>query len=310
MRLAAAFSVLLEWELKQVAQKKEQPFHPWQELNGQPGLESAVQPGPRAQNGKRTTLRRLEDKVALITGGDSEIGRAVAIAFAHEGADVAIVYRNEHEDAEETKRLVASERRRCLTVAGDVGDETFCKTAIEATIQEFGRLDILVNNSAEQNPREKIEDISAGQIEQTFRTSILSFFYMTEAALEHLSEGSSIINTASMNGYWDCSDVDDPDPVDYSAIKDAIVVFTRSLAKALAQRNIRVNAIAFGPIAAHRALSTYLPEKVGPAKMDTTSVRSSEPAEVAPNYVFLASGDGAYFTGQVLNPNSGEVVNA
>jgi len=283
MRLAAALSVLLELEPKQVSQKKEQSFHPWQELNGQPGPESAVQPGPRAQNGKRQTLRRLEDKVALITGGDSEIGRAVAIAFAHEGADVAVVYRNEHEHAEETKRLVASERRRCLTVAGDVGDETFCKTAIEATIQEFGRLDILVNNSAEQNPRQRIEDISAGQLEQTVRTSILSFFYMTEAAIEHLSEGSSIINTASANGYRDCPDVDDPDPIDYSAIKEAIVVFTRSLAKALAQRNIRVNAIAPGPVAAHRALSTY---------------------------VFLASGDGAYFTGRVLNPNSGEVVNA
>ena len=290
-----------------VSKKKEQSFHRRQELNSPPGPESGMQPVPRAQDGKRQTFRRLEDKVALITGGDSEIGRAVAIAFAREGADVAVVYRNEHENAEETKRLVASERRRCLTVAGDVGDETFCKTAIEATIRKFGRLDILVNNSAEQNPREKIEAISA---EQTFRTSILSFFYMTEAALEHLPEGSSIINTASMNGYWDCSDVDDPDPVDYSAIKDAIVVFTRSLAKALAQRNIRVNAIAPGPVAAHRVLSTYLPEKAGAAKIDNTSGRSSEPAAVAPKYVFLASGDGAYFTGQMLNPNSGEVVNA
>jgi NAD(P)-dependent dehydrogenase (short-subunit alcohol dehydrogenase family) len=284
---------------------EEQSSRPRQEQNRQPGLESQMQPRPQAQDTGRHGSHKLEDKVALITGGDSGIGRAVAIAFAQEGANVAVVYLDEHEDAEETKRLVASEGRRCLTVAGDVGDEQFCKSAIEKTIREFGQLDILINNAAEQHPQDKIEDISAVQLERTFRTNIFSFFYMTKAALQHLPEGSSIINTSSVTAYRGS-----PDLIDYSATKKAMVAFTRSLAKALAERHIRVNAVAPGPIWTPLIPSTFPPEKVERFGKDTTLGRPGEPAEVAPSYVFLASGDGSYFTGQVLHPNGGEVVNA
>ena len=297
--------VASEWEQNKVSEKKEQSSRPQQQQNRQPGLESEMQPRPRAQNGRRQGSGKLDSKVALITGGDSGIGRAIAVAFAQEGADVAIVYLDEHADAEETKRLVASEHQCCLTIAGDVGDEQFCRSAIEKTIREFGRLDILINNAAEQHPQKKIEDISAAQLERTFRTNIFSFFYMTKAALEHLPEGSSIINTASVTAYRGS-----PDLIDYSATKGAIVAFTRSLAKALAQRNIRVNAVAPGPIWTPLIPSTFPPEKVERFGKDTTLGRPGEPAEVAPSYVFLASGDGSYFTGQVLHPNGGEVVNA
>jgi len=220
-----------------VSEKKEQSSRPRQHQNRQPGHESEMQPRPRVQDGGQHCSQKLEGKVELITGGDSGIGRAVAVAFAQEGADVAIVYFDEHEDAKETERLVANEHHRCLTVAGDVGDEQFCKNAVEKTIREFGRLDILINNAAEQHPQKKIEDISAAQLERTFRTNIFSFFYMTKAALQHLHEGSSIINTTSVTAYRGS-----PDLLDYSATKGAIVAFTRSLAKALAERGIRVNA--------------------------------------------------------------------
>jgi NAD(P)-dependent dehydrogenase (short-subunit alcohol dehydrogenase family) len=263
-----------------------------------------MRPRPRSQNGKRFPSRKLEDKVALITGGDSGIGRAIAVAFAQEGAHVTVVYLNEHEDAKETKRLVASHGRRCLTIAGDVGDERFCKQAIEQTVREFGHLDILINNAAEQHPQENIEDISSDQLERTFRTNIFSFFYITKAALKHLPEGSSIVNTTSVTAYRGSSHL-----IDYSSTKGAIVAFTRSLAKALAQRKIRVNAVAPGPIWTPLIPSTFPPEKVQQFGKDTTLGRPGEPVEVAPSYVFLASSDGSYFTGQVLHPNGGEIVN-
>lgn len=288
-----------------VSEQKEQASRPGQQQNRQPGLEYEMQPRPRAQDGGRHYSQKLEGKIALITGGDSGIGRAIAIAFAQEGADVVIVYLNEHEDAKETERLVTSEHRRCLTIAGDVGDEEFCKDAVEKTILEFGRLDILINNAAEQHPQKRIEDISAAQLQRTFRTNVFSFFYMAKAALQHLREGSSIINTTSVTAYRGS-----PDLLDYSATKGAIVAFTRSLAKALAERNIRVNAVAPGPIWTPLIPSTFPPEKVERFGRDTTLGRPGEPAEVAPSYVFLASSDGSYFTGQVLHPNGGEVVNA
>jgi len=286
-------------------EKKGQSTRPKQQQKRQPGLESPMRPRPQVQNDRRHCSGKLDGKVALITGGDSGIGRAVAVAFAQEGADVSVVYLNEHEDAEETKRLVSSENRRCLTIAGDVGDEQFCNSAVEKAFREFGQLDILVNNAAEQHPHDKIEDISAEQLERTFRTNILSFFFMTKAALEHLPEGSAIINTTSVTAYRGS-----PDLIDYSATKGAIVAFTRSLAKALAQRHIRVNAVAPGPIWTPLIPSTFPPEKVERFGKDTPLGRPGEPAEVAPSYVFLASDDGSYFTGQVLHPNGGEIVNA
>ena len=240
-------------------EKKGQSTRPKQQQKRQPGLESPMRPRPQVQNDRRHCSGKLDGKVALITGGDSGIGRAVAVAFAQEGADVSVVYLNEHEDAEETKRLVSSENRRCLTIAGDVGDEQFCNSAVEKAFREFGQLDILVNNAAEQHPHDKIEDISAEQLERTFRTNILSFFFMTKAALEHLPEGGAIINTTSVTAYRGS-----PDLIDYLATKGAIVAFTRSLAKALAQRHIRVNAVAPGPIWTPLIPSTFPPGNISP----------------------------------------------
>jgi NAD(P)-dependent dehydrogenase (short-subunit alcohol dehydrogenase family) len=181
--------------------KNNGPSRPKQHQYRQPGLESKMRPRPRAQKRKRSAFQKLAEKVALITGGDSGIGRAIAIAFAQEGANLAIVYLDEHQDAKETKRLVASNGRRCLTIAGDVGDERFCRQAVEQTIREFGRLDILINNAAEQHPQDNIEDIRSDQLERTFRTNIFSFFYMTQAALKHLPAGSSIVNSTSVTAY-------------------------------------------------------------------------------------------------------------
>jgi NAD(P)-dependent dehydrogenase (short-subunit alcohol dehydrogenase family) len=246
---------------------------------------------------------KLQDKAALITGGDSGIGRAVALAFAKEGADVAIVYLNEHGDAHETKARVEKEGRRCMAIAGDVGDERFCQQAVQDTIRELGRLDILVNNAAEQHPQESLEKITSEQLERTFRTNIF-FFYMTKAALTHLREGSAIINTTSVTAYRGS-----PHLLDYSATKGAIVSFTRSLAKALVGRGIRVNGVAPGPIWTPLIPSTFSAERVADFGADVPMQRPGQSEEVAPSYVFLASDDACYMAGQILHPNGGEVVN-
>ncbi len=240
----------------------------------------------------------------MITGGDSGIGRAVAIAFAREGADVAILYLNEHKDAEETKRLVEQEGRRCVAIAGDVGDERVCQDAVDRVTRELRRLDILINNAAEQHPQETIEKITADQLERTFRTNIFSMFFMTKAALPHLKEGSAIINTTSVTAYKGS-----PTLLDYSSTKGAIVAFTRSLSQALADRKIRVNGVAPGPI------WTPFITGIGMLKLplfghDVPMGRAGQPSEVAPAYVFLASEDASYFSGQTLHPNGGSVVNA
>ena len=277
---------------------------PPQHQNRQPGLESEMTPKPKAED-RTPGSGKLRDKVALITGGDSGIGRATAIAFGKEGATVAILYLNEHEDAAETKRLVEKEGRECRAIAGDVGDEAFCRQAVQDTIQEFGRLDILVNNAAEQHPQDSIENISEAQLERTFRTNIFSYFFMTKAALKHLQEGPGvIINTTSVVAYRGS-----PQLLDYSATKGAIVAFTRSLSKALAEKGIRVNGVAPGPIWTPLIPSTFPPEKVASFGSDVPLKRAGQPEEVAPCYVFLASDDSSYMTGQVLHPNGGEVVN-
>lgn len=248
---------------------------------------------------------KLTDKATLITGGDSGIGRAVAIAFAKEGAEIAIVYLNEHEDAHETKRMVEEAGRRCLLMSGDIGDEQFCAKAVSQAVDKFGKIDVLVNNAAEQHPEESVLDISAQQIERTFRTNIFAMFYFVKAVLPHMPEGGAIINSASVTAYRGS-----PHLLDYAATKGAIVAFTRSLAGAVAEQKIRVNGVAPGPVWTPLIPATFPPEKVERFGADTLMRRPGEPREIAPSFVFLACSDSSYFTGQMLHPNGGEIINA
>jgi NAD(P)-dependent dehydrogenase (short-subunit alcohol dehydrogenase family) len=286
--------------------QKTSPKHehrPPQKQDHQPGIESEMRPRPRAED-DRPGCGRLANRAALITGGDSGIGRAVALAFAKEGADIAIVYLNEHGDAEETRRRVEAHGRRCVTVPGDVGDPAFCRAAVERAVGEFGRLDVLVNNAAEQHPQDDPGAIPPEQLERTFRTNVFAMFYLTQAALPHLEKGASIINTASVTAYRGS-----PNLLDYSATKGAIVAFTRSLSQALSDKGIRVNAVAPGPIWTPLIPSTFPPDKVATFGSDVPLGRAGEPEEVAPSYVFLAADDASYMSGQVLHPNGGEIVN-
>lgn len=277
---------------------------PPQHQDQQPGIESRMRPQPRSQMADYRGADKLGGRVALITGGDSGIGRAVAIGFAREGADIAIVYLNERGDAEETGRLVEKTGRACLAIEGDVGDEAFCRSAVSRTLERYGRLDILVNNAAEQHPQKSVEDIDAAQLERTFRTNIFSMFYMVKAALPHLAEGATIINSTSVTAYRGS-----PHLLDYSATKGAITAFTRSLAISLAERGIRVNAVAPGPIWTPLIPASFDEKKVSRFGAHVAMGRPGEPDEVAPSYIFLACGDSSYMTGQVLHPNGGEIVN-
>ena len=264
-----------------------------------------MKPRPEAESPAYRACGKLEDKAALITGGDSGIGRAVAIAYAKEGADVAIVYLDEHEDAEETRRQVEAEGRRCLLMAGDAGDEAFCQQTVEQTVEAFGRLDILVNNAAEQHPQDSLEKITAEQLERTFRTNIFSYFYMARAALPHLQPGSAIINTTSVTAYRGSEHL-----IDYASTKGAIVAFTRSLSVALESKQIRVNAVAPGPIWTPLIPASFDAEKTAKHGQNAPMERAGQPDEVAPSYIFLASNaDSSYISGQVLHPNGGTVVN-
>lgn len=264
-----------------------------------------MEPMPQSEGFEYRPAGKLRDLVALITGGDSGIGRAVAIAFAKEGANVAIVYLNEHEDAKATKAAVQQLGRQCLLLAGDVGDPAFCADAVSLTVEDLGKIDILVNNAAEQHPQENLLDITPEQLERTFRTNIFAYFYMAREALKHLQRGSVIINTSSVTAYRGSSHL-----VDYASTKAAIVGFTRSLALALADRGIRVNGVAPGPIWTPLIPASFEPEEVATFGSDVPMGRAGQPEEVAPSFVFLASSDSSYMTGQMLHPNGGEVVNA
>jgi NAD(P)-dependent dehydrogenase (short-subunit alcohol dehydrogenase family) len=287
---------------QKVKPKKAQ--RPEQHQDRQPGLESEMKPKPEADDPSYRGSGKLQGKVALITGGDSGIGRAAAIAFAKEGADIAVIYLDEHKDAEETRSLVEEYGQTCLLIAGDVGNEKFCQRAIKQTVKELKRLDIVVNNAAVQYPQESLEDISSEQLEKTFRTNIFSYFYVAKAALPHLVKGSAIINTTSVTAYRGS-----PHLLDYSSTKGAIVSFTRSLSQALVDKGIRVNGVAPGPIWTPLIPATFPAEDVAKFGSDVPMGRAGEPEEVAPCYVFLASDDSSYMTGQVLHPNGGEIVN-
>lgn len=277
---------------------------PPQHQERRPGLESEMTPKPEFERPQYKAAGKLEGRVALITGGDSGIGRSVAVHFAKEGADVAVLYLNEHGDAEKTKKEVEQEGRRCILIAGDIGNEAFCTKAVEQTVLDLGGLDILVNNAAEQHPQESIEQITEAQLERTFRTNIFAMFFLVKAAMPHLKPGSTIINTASVTAY-----AGSPQLLDYSSTKGAIVAFTRSLSQGLAEKAIRVNAVAPGPIWTPLIPSTFPEDKVAEFGKDTPLKRVGQPDEVAPCFVFLASSDSSYITGQVLHPNGGEVVN-
>ena len=277
-------------------------LQPAQKQSRQPGRESEMRPRPDYEP-KYRGCGKLKDKVALITGGDSGIGRAVAVAMAREGAKIAIVYLEEHKDADETAAAVEQEGGRAIKIAGDVADEHLCSEAVETAIKEFGRLDILVNNAAEQHETDDFREIDSRQIERTFRTNVFSFFFMTKHALRHMKKGASIINTTSITAYQGHKTL-----LDYSATKGAIVAFTRSLSEALIEEGIRVNAVAPGPIWTPLIPASFEPDHVAKHGSSVPMKRAGQPNEVAPCYVFLASEDASYMSGQVLHPNGGNVV--
>ena len=275
---------------------------PEQHQKDQPGLEHLMEPRPISENPDYKGSGKLRDKVAIITGGDSGIGRAVSYAFAKEGADLVIVYFNEHQDAEETKKRVEELGRRCLLIPGDLKEEAFSSELVDQTMKAFGKIDILVNNAAMQRPQKSLLDISAIQLEETFRTNVFSYFYLTKAALPFLYEGTSIINTASVTAYAGNKTL-----VDYSSTKGAIVTFTRSLALQLAEQGIRVNGVAPGPIWTPLIPATFTGDQVTEFGNNTPMKRPGQPFELAPTYVYLASDDSRYVSGQILHVNGGEI---
>lgn len=268
-----------------------------------PGKESKMHPKPEIINKKYTGSGKLKNKTALITGGDSGIGRSVAVHFAKEGANVAIAYLSEEEDALETQRMVEAEGMKCLLIKGDLKQEKFCRICIRKTVKEFGRLNIIVNNAALQIPKNTIEEITSKQLAETFETNIYPFFFIVKEGLSHLKKGDSIINTTSVTAYRGSEHL-----LDYSSTKGAIVTFTRSLATMLAKRGIRVNGVAPGPIWTPLIVSTF--ETLIDFGKDTLMGRAGQPSEVAPAYVFLASEDSSYITGQIFHINGGEMVDS
>lgn len=267
-----------------------------------PGTESRMEPMPITEVvGK--SADKLKDKIALITGGDSGIGRAVAVLFAREGAKVAITYLSEDNDVADAKKMV-EKYSECITIRGDLSEEKNCKRAVDETIKKFGRIDILVNNNAVQFEQKRLEDISTEQLLKTFSTNIFSYFWMTREALPHIPKGGCIVNTTSVTAYRGSGSL-----IDYASTKGAIVSFTRSLSANLVDRGIRVNGVAPGPIWTPLIVASFKGEKVAKFGSDVPMSRAGQPAEVAPAYLFLASDDASYVTGQVLHPNGGEIIN-
>lgn len=285
--------------------KISQPTFPAQHQEQQPGLESFMNPKPVAEDAAYSGSAKLKGKVAIISGGDSGIGRAVSIAYAKEGADVVIAHLNEHDDANETKARIEQLRHRCLVIAGDIGDEVFCQEIINQTIQAFGKIDIIVNNAGEQHPQNSLLDVTTAQLERTFRTNIFSYFFLTKAALPHLKSGSVIINTASVTAYEGHDQL-----IDYSASKGAVVSFTRSLSESLCKLGIRVNGVAPGPIWTPLIPASFQADQVATFGSTTPMKRAGQPKELAPAYVFLASEDSSYMSGQMLHINGGTIVNS
>lgn len=275
---------------------------PAQHQDEQPGIEEEMIPHPEFE--RHSSSYKLRNKVALITGGDSGIGRAVALAFAEEGANVAIAYLDEYEDAEKTLRLIEERGAKGILIPGDVSDKKHCVYVVQQTVRVFGKLDIVVNNAAQQYPQDKLENISEEQLLKTFSTNIFSYFYITQAALPHLKAGSCIINSSSVTAYRGSHHL-----IDYASTKGAIVSFTRSLSANLAKNGIRVNGVAPGPIWTPLIPASFSEDKVEEFGEDVPLGRPGEPKEVAPCYVFLASEDSSYMTGQFLHPNGGEIVN-
>ena len=270
----------------------------------QPGIEAEMNPRPEFIKANYKAAGKLQDKVALVTGGDSGIGRAACVHFAKEGADVAIVYFNEDGDAEETKQLIEAEGRQCLLIKGDVKSAAFCKKAVQQTVKKLGKLNILVNNAGMQVPQKNPKAIDEKQLDDTFRTNIYAYFHFATEALEYLHEGDCIINTTSVTAYRSS-----PNLIDYSSTKGAITSFTRSLATNLVDKKIRVNAIAPGPVWTPLIVSTFDEEKIKSFGSETAMKRAGQPSELGPAYVFLASDDASFITGQVIHINGGEVVN-
>lgn len=268
----------------------------------QPGDEHKMTPEPEIIKDTYKGSEKLKGKVALITGGDSGIGRSVAVHFAREGADVAIIYLEEGKDAEKTKELVEKEGRKCLVIQGDLKDYQFCKKAIEQCIKSYKKLNIIVNNAAVQFPKDSIDEITIDQINETFNTNIIPYFYIAKEGLKHLNDGDCVINTTSVTAYRGSEHL-----LDYSSTKGAIVSFTRSLSKMLAAKNIRVNGVAPGPIWTPLIPSTF--DDVEDFGKKVPMGRPGQPSEVGPAYVFLASSDSSYITGQIIHVNGGEVIN-
>lgn len=278
---------------------------PPQHQKKHPGIESCMNPNPIFDDPNYKASDKLKGKTALITGGDSGIGKAIAVAYAKEGADISIIYYDEHEDAQNTKRIIEGLGQKCLLISGDITDDVFCKSSVKKTIETFSHLDILVNNAAVQFSQNSILDITDEQLERTFKTNIFSMFYMVKAVLPYLKYGSAIINTASVVAYKG-----DEKLIDYSASKGAIVTFTRSLALSLAKAGIRVNAVAPGPIWTPLIPSSFDENTVKEFGSKTGLGRPGQPVELAPAYVYLSCDESSYVSGEIIHINGGEIVNS